>query len=259
MNDYHHPKYYDLSYSQDLGEELAFLKRVLPRPGAGRRPRLLEPACGTGRLLVPLARAGFRCTGFDTNAEAIGYLNRRLYRNGLDAHCFTGDMLEVDVRRGVFDGAYCTVDTFRHLPSDQDAIKHLRKVRRALRADGVYVLGVHVVPRRGTRRESFRWQGIRGTLRVHTTISVLDIDSRRRVETLAYRLRVRKPSGTRDYRSVYQLRTYTLDQFKRIVTTAGGFEITDVYDINDGYAGPLVPAEDSENLIFILKNSGGET
>ena len=150
-----------------------------------------------------------------------------------------------------YDGAYCTVDTFRHLVTDQEAVSHLQSVNRALIGNGIYILGLHVLPRRGVRNKVFRWQGERGRLRVNTTIKVLKVDSRKREETLAYILRVSKPSDTSTYRSVYKLRTYTLDQFKKIAAT-GGFEIRSVYDVSDGYTGPIIADADSENLAFVL-------
>ena len=73
---YHPPKYYDLSYSYDMRDELAFVKRIFMEGFSAGFPRLLEPACGTGRLLVPLVRAGFRCTGFDINPIAVDYLKK---------------------------------------------------------------------------------------------------------------------------------------------------------------------------------------
>lgn len=253
MNYYHHPKYYDLSYSHDMKDELSFLKRIFSGISVAHQPRLLEPACGTGRLLVPLVRAGFRCTGFDINPVAIDYLTDKLKRNALEARCFTGDMRTVTVKRAAFEGAYCTVDTFRHLPSDQAAILHLQGVNRALIGDGIYILGLHVVPTRGIRKTTYRWQGARGRLRVHTAITVLDVDYKRREETLGFKLQVTKPSAIQSYRSVYKLRTYTLNQFKRIVTAAGGFEIMGVYDVEKGYTGPVIPGKNSENLVFILQ------
>lgn len=76
MNLYDLPKYYDLSYSYNMREELVFLKRVFAKYTKMERPRLLEPACGTGRLLVPLARSGFDVTGFDLNPYALDYLKK---------------------------------------------------------------------------------------------------------------------------------------------------------------------------------------
>ena len=135
--------------------------------------------------------------------------------------------------------------------TDQEAISHLRFVNQILTANGIYILGLHVLPRLGVRNRLFRWQGGRGRLRVNTTIKVLKVDTRKREETLAYILRVSKPSITKTYRSVYKLRTYTLDQFKKIAAT-GGFEIRAVYDVNEGYTGPIAADTDSENLAFVL-------
>ncbi len=76
MNMYHEPGLYDLSYSHNMHDELAFLKRIFFEKSGSTLPRLLEPACGTGRLLVPLAKAGFVCTGFDLDQGALDYLKK---------------------------------------------------------------------------------------------------------------------------------------------------------------------------------------
>lgn len=76
MNLYDFPKYYDLSYSYNMRDELIFLKQVFSGNSRLKNPRLLEPACGTGRLLVPLVKYGFQCTGFDLNLNALDYLKK---------------------------------------------------------------------------------------------------------------------------------------------------------------------------------------
>ena len=76
MDLYNLPKYYDLSYSWNMRDELAFLKQVFRNCTKSIHTHLLEPACGTGRLLVPLARAGFDCTGFDNNPHTLDYLKK---------------------------------------------------------------------------------------------------------------------------------------------------------------------------------------
>lgn len=76
MNWYDLPKYYDISFSHEMQDELRFLKSVFFRPAGKKAVRLLEPACGSGRLIVPLVRAGFECTGFDNNPAALAYLKK---------------------------------------------------------------------------------------------------------------------------------------------------------------------------------------
>lgn len=43
----------------------------LPRDPTGRTPTLLDVGCGTGRIAVRLAEAGFAVTGVDVNAGAV--------------------------------------------------------------------------------------------------------------------------------------------------------------------------------------------
>jgi len=76
LNWYNRPTYYDISFSHEMSEELDFLKAVFYKYCKGSPPRLLEPACGTGRLIIPLVRSGFDCTGFDMNEHALSYLKK---------------------------------------------------------------------------------------------------------------------------------------------------------------------------------------
>lgn len=76
MNLYDLPKYYDLSYSWNMHDELVFLMQAFHNFAKSKNPHLLEPACGTGRLLVPLIKAGYKCTGFDLNPNALDYLKK---------------------------------------------------------------------------------------------------------------------------------------------------------------------------------------
>ena len=82
MNLYDLPKYYDLSYSWNMQRELAYLKQVFRHYTNSLHPRLLEPACGTGRLLTPLVKAGFDCTGFDCNPVVLDYLKKNCTETG---------------------------------------------------------------------------------------------------------------------------------------------------------------------------------
>ena len=55
---YDHPKYYDLVFGADCAAEIKFILGC-GRAFMRRQPkRFFEPACGTGRLLFALAKAG---------------------------------------------------------------------------------------------------------------------------------------------------------------------------------------------------------
>lgn len=154
-----------------------------------------------------------------------------------------------------FDGACCTVDTFRHLLSEKQSISHLQCVAKHLKRDGLYILGLHLLPDRGIDTEIVRWEAVRGRLRVHTTMTVLDVDRKRREETLRVNLKVDSVAGTRRYRSEYKLRTYTLGQFLDMLRKSGCFNIKAVYDHSYNLDIPVTLDNDSEDVVLILRKS----
>jgi len=160
-------------------------------------------------------------------------------------------MAGFSIKEPKFDGAYCTVDTFRHLVTDTDAVNHLQIVARHLKTDGIYILGLHLLPQQGIKNKVHRWNGSRGCLTVHSNITDLDVNRRQREETLSYTLRV----GKRKYQSVYKLRTYTCKQFQNLLRKAGCFKITSIHDLDYDMNKLKHINSDTEDIVCILKKT----
>ena len=62
---------------QSHKEDLPFWLSMAQRYG----DPILELGCGTGRVLIPLAKNGFRCTGIDNQSEMLQYLDTQLKKN----------------------------------------------------------------------------------------------------------------------------------------------------------------------------------
>ncbi|MCH8830747.1 MAG: class I SAM-dependent methyltransferase, partial [Planctomycetes bacterium] len=122
---YDYPKYYDLVYGSDWKAERDFLQRCFVKHAKRKVQRLFEPACGTGRLLIRFALAGFEVGGNDLNAKAVEYCNARLVRRGFVATAFVGDMADFRLRKKC-DAAFNMINSFRHLPDETAAENHLR-------------------------------------------------------------------------------------------------------------------------------------
>lgn len=60
---------------------------------------VLDAGCGTGRLLLPLARAGFEVDGSDAAPDMLDWCARRLADEGLSAGLFPLAMHEIDLPR----------------------------------------------------------------------------------------------------------------------------------------------------------------
>jgi len=256
MNWYNLPTYYDVSFSHEMREEFVFLKRLFNKYCKAATPRLLEPACGTGRLIIPLAKSGFHCTGFDLNEYALQYLLEKLERNRLNANIFMDDMASFKNQGKKYDAAYCTVDTFRHLTSSKLATQHLVRVANSLKKNGLYVLGLHLIPEHGVITKTTNWTAKRGRLTVKTSMKFLKLDKINRTETLKVTLKSKTDKQSQQYESIYKLRTYTLKQFNSLLIKTNVFEIMETYDHYYDLSKPIRLDNRSDYAVFVLRKKG---
>ncbi|HJN07807.1 MAG TPA: class I SAM-dependent methyltransferase [Pirellulaceae bacterium] len=249
---YDYPQYWDLAFRSETQREADFIEAAAQKYCDFPVRRLLEPGCGGGRLVIEMAARGFDMTGYDLNERAIKYVWRRLARRDLHASVFVGDMTAVHMMRPV-DAAFNTLNTFRHLTSEDDARKHLELTAESLRRGGIYVLGFHLLPPDAEETCIERWSARHGTTRVAVTLRVLDFDRRRRIEVIRFSLRVR--SGKRDLRITadYEYRIYQAHQFRRLLDTVPQFELCDVYDFWYDIDDPLRLDNNLGDAVFVLR------
>jgi len=252
-NWYDFPQYYDLAFRSETALEARFLEAAARKYCPFRVCELLEPACGTGRLVAELAARGYNLTGFDISRPSLGYLRRRLRRRGLNARVFEADMANFHIERPV-DLAYCTFDGFRHLLSESDARRHLECVARSLRRGGIYILGFHLLPPDASEECIERWTERHGGTQVTVTLRVLATDRRRRVETLRVSLLVRTRTGRElRLRHEFPFRMYTAAQFRRLLGSVPSLELVDVYDFWYEIDRPLKLDNEISDTVFVLK------
>ncbi|MCC6124873.1 MAG: class I SAM-dependent methyltransferase [Pirellulales bacterium] len=269
-NWYDYPAYYDLAFRSETTLEADFIEAACRKycPFAVRR--LMEPACGTGRLIVELAARGYRMAGFDLSDSALRYCRKRLARKKLRADLFVADMADFQLpfpapgneRRsigrkvggeGCVDAAYNTFNSFRHLLTEQSARSHLECVARCVRRNGLYILGFHLLPPDASEECIERWTESRGRTRVSVTLRVLATDRRKRIETLRVSLLVRDKEAQLRLRDEFRFRLYTAAQFRRLLAQTPAWELCDVYDFWYEIDRPLALTNELSDTVFILK------
>ena len=102
--------------------------------------RVLELACGSGRLLVPLAEAGNSVVGLDSSRPMLARAEERLRRAGPEVAARTslveGDMRAFELGER-FDLVIIAVRSFAHVQSRLDQQAVLRASARQLRPGGL--------------------------------------------------------------------------------------------------------------------------
>lgn len=251
-NIYDYPKYYDLIYGSDWKPEYDFLLACFARYAQGRVQRVFEPACGTGRLLNPLAGAGYDVSGLDLNERAVDYCNRRLLRHGHPGRVWVGDMARFTLPRRV-DAAFNMINSFRHLPDESTAEQHLRSMGRALRVGGIYVLALHLTPTRGKPMGVEEWSARRGHLGITARLWTRARNRRKRLERCAMVYDVYTPTRHQRLANEVCFRTYTGAQFQRLLDKLPEFEVAAVHDFAYDINYPIEIRAATEDAVFVMR------
>ena len=119
---------------------------------------LLELACGTGRVLIPLAEAGFEVYGIDLAENMLARCRRKVADRGLGerAHLALADMADYDLPRVDFTLAYVPVRSFMHLHTQEAQLACLRRTYEHLRPGGLLIVDVYAPDYRTLAQEPDR-------------------------------------------------------------------------------------------------------
>lgn len=259
---------YDIVFDAGTRDEADFIEGAFERHARGepgrvasgarrRRRSALEPACGTGRLVVELARRGWGVTGYDLADGSIRHARRRIREEGLDATVAVGAMQDW-VRKRRFDLAFNFVSTFKYLMSDADAIAHLRNTAGMLRPGGLYLLGLHVTDYRDQAAQSERWVERRGSLEVTAVIRSEPPNRRRRTEQMRARISCldHETGARRRFETRWTFRTYGPRQLKALLDAVPELELVAVHDFSYRLDEPGRFGGDQLDHLLVLRRIG---
>ena len=104
---------------------------------------ILEMGCGSGRILIPLAEAGFNVTGIDTSTPMLDRARTAVIQTGVGSHVtlFEGDMREADkAPGGPFGLVIFSLNSLMHLTTIADQRAALEAAGRALDPRGQLII-----------------------------------------------------------------------------------------------------------------------
>lgn len=260
---YDYPKYYDLVFGSDWKPEFDFLRACIEKYVKFDVKRILEPACGTGRLMFRLADAGFEVAGNDLNEKAIEFCNDRLVRRGHPPSAVVGDMSDFSIKefaiKKKFDVAFNMINSFKHLDSEKAALGHLNCVADALKKGGIYLLGLHLdgayedYDEDEEIDEFERWSARRGNLQVNTEMWVIDHDEKLRRELVGFAYDIFTPTKRMRIESQTTFRCYTSRQMNSLIRKVGKFEVAGTYDFYYDINDPIKIDSRTEDVVYVLR------
>ena len=230
------PELYDVQYSA-YREDIPFWVGLARAAGGP----VLEVACGTGRVYLPLLQAGVDVDGFDLLPAMLAELRRKALDRSIDLRVCRMDLRALAFRPG-FDVVLCPYSLVTYLTTDPDLERALAEIRRVLVPGGTFVADAFV-PRATATSADFRLDYRRpfagATLVRSKRITALGP----RLNRIERRYQVVAPDGhlIEQVEVAEDIRPFTVDELRAALVRAG-FAIEQTW-WNYASAAPLEDAQ----------------
>ena len=244
--------FYDWENARTVARrDVRFWQRLAAEQGGP----VLELGCGTGRVALPVARAGVRLVGIDRSAPMLARARRRLRRARLDDRTLLvrGDIRQLPFRaRRPFSLVMAPYGILQSLTREADLRATLASVARVLRKGGLF--GIDLVPDLPRWSEYDRRVSLAGRRGRSTTLTLVESvrqDRRRGVTIFDQEYVEQRGRRQRVHRFSLTFRTVSVRQMTTRLERAG-FRVQAV--LGDYQGGPWDPRADVWIILAALES-----
>ena len=118
-----------------------YVLSLLAHNGVKKGARVLDAACGTGKLTLPLAKAGYAVTGADASEDMLLIASEKARNAGLNIPFIRQRLEELFMHRPQ-DAIVCACDGVNYLASEKEVKAFFSAARSALAANGLLLFDV---------------------------------------------------------------------------------------------------------------------
>ncbi|MEM2479082.1 MAG: class I SAM-dependent methyltransferase [Candidatus Pacearchaeota archaeon] len=122
----------------DKRKDKALLKYIIKF--LKKSDKVLDLACGYGRITIPLAKKGYRIEGLDISPNLIKEAKKRAKKLRLKLKFKIADMRALPYKDNSFDKILCLWSSFNHLLTFKDQLRAINEIYRVLREKGVCII-----------------------------------------------------------------------------------------------------------------------
>jgi ubiquinone/menaquinone biosynthesis C-methylase UbiE len=214
--------FYDWENARTVGRrDVAFWRRLAAEQ-SGRT--ILELGCGTGRVAIPILKAGGALVGVDRSDAMLARARVRSRRAALGrrAKFVRADIRALPFRPKAFGLVMAPYGILQSLTRDRDLTAALASVARVLRRGGLF--GIDLVPDLPRWQEYSRKVSLHGRRNASTTLTLVESvrqDRRRRLTIFDQEYIERRGRYRRVHRFALTFRTLSVAQMAARLEAAG--------------------------------------
>lgn len=201
---------------------------------AGIKGSILEPATGTGRMLVPLLENNLVVDGFDSSPEMLEMCRKNCAERGLKPNLFEADMetFSLDTE---YEAIIIPAGTFLLLHKRETSLKALENFHRHLKPGGKLIVDLYLPTDNEVGNSTLRSWEIEGgeVITLETTTKEIDHINQ---YSVAYNRYERWKSGKLLDTELerFAMRWYGVEEFRTILENHGFCDIVISADYNYG-------------------------
>ncbi|AST91642.1 MULTISPECIES: class I SAM-dependent methyltransferase [Sutcliffiella] len=208
--------------------------------------KILEPATGTGRILIPLLQQGFKVEGFDVSEEMLSICQKNCEENGVSTKLFI-DRMESFTSDSKYEAIIVPTGTFLLLFEREESLRALKNFYNHLQNNGKLIIDIHLPDNLSLNDSSERyWELSNGeiiTLRYNTV--KIDYVKQYSISHGRYE-KWRNGKLIQTELEQFPIRWYGVEEFKMILEKVGFEDIV----ISANYKYGKYPTNNEDTITF---------
>lgn len=225
---------------------LSFLEEIWQKEGL--EPEVIaDLGCGTGNLLVPLTKKGYRTMGVDLSFDMLSQAEKKLREAGLSSILLEQDLTEVSLPEAA-DCVISVCDSLNYLTEDGELSAAFACVKDSLRQGGLFLFDMNTEYK---FREVLAQNTYAVTEENAAYIWENDYDPEEKINAYAVNFFIEGNDGRYERtEEVHYERAYSVEEIKNTLTE-NGFTLLGMYDDYTWES----PKEECQRIVFVAKRA----
>lgn len=138
---YHLAEYYDMLMDEvDYNDWCSFIEEIFNIYSF--KPRnILDTACGTGNITIPMTLKGYNLWGVDISEEMLAIAENKARNKKMNIKFIKQNMTELELNKS-FDSVLCMCDGVNYIIDEKALFKYFKTVYNSINTEGLFIFDI---------------------------------------------------------------------------------------------------------------------